>query len=216
LLAALLVAPAARLAGAESRFLYPEPGATLDAERSVRIAWSLDTSAPLGSEMELVLSLDGGRTFPVRITGDLDPQTRDLLLTVPALPAASARFALRAGDRGEPGDEEILLVSEGFSIAADPQQPLEPALFVRGEWRTRETLSGREVPAPPDPGAFGAGSSTVHAASTPVPAGPPRPRPLSDSLPVQVHSSLESAPMTPSGATATLLSRAPSDAPRRE
>ena len=166
--------------------------------------------------MELVLSLDGGRTFPVRITRDLGRETRSLVLTVPALPALHARLALRGGDAGEPTDEDILLVSEDFSIHADPDQSLEPALFVRGEWRTREALPGGENPALPDPATFDEGSPTVQAAGIRLAACPPRPRPPAASRPAEAPSSLEGAPVEAPEGSPPLLSRAPADAPRRE
>ena len=166
--------------------------------------------------MELVLSLDGGRTFPVRITRELDREARSLVLTVPALPALHARLALRGGDSGEPADENILLVSEDFSIKADPDRSLEPALFVRGEWRTREALPGGENPALPDPARFDGGSPTVQPAGVRLAAGPPRPRPPGASRPIGAPSSLEGAPVEASETSPPLLPRAPADAPRRE
>jgi hypothetical protein len=166
--------------------------------------------------MELVLSLDGGVTFPIRITKDLAPDTRSLVLTVPSLPARHARLALRAGDGGEPGEEEILFLSDEFSIGADAGQPLEPALFVRGEWRTREALAERGSPALPEPVTFGESSPIVHAAAAAVPACTPRPRSLAGPMPIHAPSSLEAAPTATAETPASPLSRAPADAPRRE
>jgi hypothetical protein len=216
LVAAVLAAAAVPVLAAESRFLYPAQGATLEAGRSARITWALSATGPQTSEMELVLSLDGGRTFPVRVTRDLDPGTRELLLTVPSLPASHARLALRGGDGGEPGEEEILLVSEEFSVAADPGPPLEPALFVHGEWRTREALSSAEGPALPDAGTFGEASATIQAASVGPDACQPRPRRAAESKPDAVRSNFYSVPIARSAISLPLVSHAPSAAPRRE
>lgn len=215
-LAAVLAAAAAGALKAEPRFLYPEEGVALDAGRSVSIAWAIDETGARFHEIELVLSLDGGRTFPVRITGDLRPDTRSLLLTVPSLPASHARLALRAGDEGAPGEEEILFVSEDFSITADPGQPLEPALFVGGEWRTREALGGAESPALPGPVRCGDGSPSIHAQGFRATGCPPRPRLLGDPGAARAHFSLDGALMARSEIPAPPLSRAPADAPRRE
>lgn len=101
--------------------------------------------------MELVLSLDGGRTFPVRVTRDLSPSTSGLTWRVPALPSPRARLALRVGDSGEPPDEEILLVSEEFAIEIGAVSRLEPTAFVRGELRTLEALEDGQSASLPDP-----------------------------------------------------------------
>ena len=87
-------------------------------------------------EMELVLSLDGGVTYPLRLTGELDPRTRNVGWRVPALPTKKAVLALRAGD--EEGGEQIILRSAVFTIQDDPSAPLEDIRFAHGEWRTRE------------------------------------------------------------------------------
>lgn len=87
-------------------------------------------------EMELVLSLDGGVTYPLRLTGELDPRTRHVGWRVPALPTKKAVLALRAGD--DEGDEQIVLRSAVFTIQDDPSAPLEDIRFAHGEWRTRE------------------------------------------------------------------------------
>lgn len=111
--------------------------------------------------MELILSLDGGRSFPIRVTRDLDPRTSALAWRVPALPTGHARLALRAGEGEEPNNETILLVSEGFSIEADPGLPLEATFVERGEWRLREALDGKEAGRIPAPPALGDGAPAL-------------------------------------------------------
>jgi hypothetical protein len=149
-----LALAAAMLAGAAS----PEaaqPGASgiLRLDRSaqagstVGVSWGLEDEGPEFDEMELVLSLDGGRTFPVRVTGRIDPGVRAVLWTVPSLPTLHARLALRVGE-DEPAEEERLAgLSAEFAIAASPGIPLEQTFRVAGEERTREALEG----APPPP-----------------------------------------------------------------
>ena len=86
--------------------------------------------------MELVLSLDGGETFPLRLTGELQRGTRRVAWRVPALPTERAALALRTGD--EDGDERIVLVSGTFAIVGDPSAAPEDIRYAEGEWRTRE------------------------------------------------------------------------------
>lgn len=166
------------MAGAAGRFAAPGAGAPLEAGATVRVAWDLPGEQGRGrefDEMELVLSLDGGRTFPVRVTRDLDPSARSLFFRVPALPAAHVRLALRVGESEEPGNETILLVSEEFTIEAGPGVPLEATFVERGEWRLREALDGKEagrIPAPPSLG--GAAPALTSARELPDAAAPRR------------------------------------------
>jgi hypothetical protein len=126
---------------AEGRFLAPGAGATLESGATVRVAWNLAETRDLQpDEMELVLSLDGGRVFPIRVTRDLAPETRSFAWRVPALPTAHAQLALRTG---EGGNEEIELIGDEFSIEIEPGAPLEPTTQVAGEWRTRDALDDR-------------------------------------------------------------------------
>src|SRR5262245_10402716 len=135
---ALLAAPVA-LAG--PRFLRPAAGERLEPGTVVELSWRLDGAPSDAEESELVLSLDGGRTFPIRITGNLDPATRRTLWRVPALPTDQARVALRAGDDEEPAQETLALVSSAFAILASSQDAALEELFAVGsEWRTREAL----------------------------------------------------------------------------
>jgi len=107
----------------------------------VELQWNL-ASVPFGfEESELVLSLDGGRTFPVRVTGDFDPATRRVFWRVPALPTDRARLAVRAGADEEPAQETLLLVSPPFVISDSAPDSAPEELFAVGtEWRTQEAL----------------------------------------------------------------------------
>jgi len=72
----LVATSAARAAG---RLAAPAPGAVLEAGATLQIDWSIPgAEAPGIEEIELLLSLDGGRTFPIRVTRNLDPRTRGL------------------------------------------------------------------------------------------------------------------------------------------
>jgi hypothetical protein len=150
----------------------------LAAGSSVGLSWSLPAGNGGGfDEMELVLSLDGGRTFPIRVTRDLSPATRALSWSVPALPSSRARLALRVGDFGEPADEEILLLSEEFAIETGPVSRFEPTLFVRGEWRTLDALEDGQSAWLPDPDILEeTGLAAVAAGRNARAAAPRRPR----------------------------------------
>ena len=98
-------------------------------------------------ERELVLSLDGGGTFPVRLTGEIGPGDLEARWRVPALPTDHAILALREGDDG--AAEEIVASSAEFTILPSPDLPAEELRFRDGEWKTREADAGRDsLPAP--------------------------------------------------------------------
>jgi hypothetical protein len=144
-LAAVLASPAAALDSTEqNRFLSPERGATLTGGSLVEARWSFAAPAGDADEAELVLSLDGGRTFPVRVSAELSPDARSYRWRVPSLSSATARLALRVGADHEKGRESIVAVSAQFTIAAAGP---EPESLVRGasEWWTRQALSERTV-----------------------------------------------------------------------
>jgi hypothetical protein len=126
--------------GAPGAFRSPEPGARLMVGATARVLWDAPPRAAGDAEAELVLSLDGGRTFPIRLTRDFAPDESAVLWRVPSLPTRAARIALRVGDDGGPEEERILIVSAEFEIASDDGAPsaLEPLFPVRGEWRTEE------------------------------------------------------------------------------
>src|SRR5690606_37397472 len=83
------------------RWLAPASGATLPAGGKVRVAWEPGPAFDrLGvvDEWEIFLSLDGGRTWNIRLTPHLALERRDLAIELPDLPVPSARLLLRVGD----------------------------------------------------------------------------------------------------------------------
>jgi hypothetical protein len=113
--------PAVRIVGA---------GAALSAGQGVVVAW--EGLPPDVDEVELLLSVDGGRRFPLRLTRSLDPAPGSFTWVVPALSTASARVRLRLGRAG--CDEEESEPSDPFEIFVPPSSP--SARFERreGEW----------------------------------------------------------------------------------
>jgi hypothetical protein len=122
---AALAAPAAVSAlegGAPAvRLMAPRAGATLAAGSTAELEWApLTAFAKLENveEWEAFLSLDGGATYPVRITPHLDQDLRRVRWQVPAIPTADARLLLRFGDERE--EETSIVLPQRFSIVSSP------------------------------------------------------------------------------------------------
>lgn len=111
------------------------PGAVIE----VRWASLCDVQSQSGTgreidEAEVVLSLDGGRTFPIRVTPELRPCTTRFLWTVPALPTVHARLALRAGSEERDATETLKILSGEFRILSDPDGRVEKLRRHVNEW----------------------------------------------------------------------------------
>ncbi len=137
-------------AAAQARIDAAFGGDRLRPGADLTVGWALDGAATAGrDEMELVLSLDGGRSFSVRLTPRISTGDRAVRWRVPALPTEHARLALRAGGDEVAESEEILLVSDEFAIASSDGE--EELYAVAGEWRTADALEGAPVrPLPRD------------------------------------------------------------------
>lgn len=102
------------------RLVAPRAGETLAAGATAELEW-----APLASfsrlsridEWEAFLSLDGGATYPVRITPHLDQDLRRVRFQVPSVPVQDARILLRFGDERR---ETAVELPQRFAIAASP------------------------------------------------------------------------------------------------
>jgi hypothetical protein len=131
----------AREASAPIHLLAPWAGATLEAGSTAELEWTPgERFAELRDvqEWEAFLSLDGGATYPVRITPHLDQDLRRIRFQVPLLPARDARILLRFGDETR---ETAVELPERFAIAASPgllpalggALPLARSAFAPGE-----------------------------------------------------------------------------------
>ena len=125
-----------------ARLLSPAAGDELTAGSLVTIAWE-ETGLPEHvDEWEAFLSVDGGETWPLRITPHLDISIRRFDFRVPDLPTRDARLMLRFGDERR---EVEVDAPQRFSIVGDPSKPIweTPPRHVlnRGE-RARETDPG--------------------------------------------------------------------------
>lgn len=142
-LAGLALAATAGPAKGQERFSSPDRGETLLPGSVIETAWALDCRAvvPEADEAEVVLSIDGGRTFPVRVSSELSVCASRFRWQVPALPTPHARLALRTGSGGGERTETLRIVSAEFTILPDPEGRREE-LYARGsEWWTRPALS---------------------------------------------------------------------------
>ncbi|HVR97417.1 MAG TPA: hypothetical protein VMW27_12435, partial [Thermoanaerobaculia bacterium] len=105
----------------------PAPGAVLAAGSTVEFAWvarpGFDRFAGI-DEWEAFLSVDGGASYPVRITPHLDRDLRRVLWRVPALPSRDARLMLRFGDEGR---ETAYFLPHRFIIAGTSGAQAAPA-----------------------------------------------------------------------------------------
>jgi hypothetical protein len=100
------------------RVLSPAPGAELIQGSLVSVAWEAPEGLPAAvHEWEAFLSLDGGRTFPLRITPHLDVAIRRFSFRVPDFPTRRARLLFRFGDERE---EKEVDVPGSFSIVRGP------------------------------------------------------------------------------------------------
>lgn len=118
------------------------PGARLVPGVRVEAEWPAGLP---GDEGELLLSLDDGRTFPLRLTAEAAPGSARLVFRVPNLPSEGVRVALRTGS--EAGGEAIRAVSVGFGIASAPAAALEPLFSRGGELLTREAAGAASLPS---------------------------------------------------------------------
>ncbi|HEX4964313.1 MAG TPA: hypothetical protein VF173_26060 [Thermoanaerobaculia bacterium] len=116
--ALLALGPAGFAREVPVRLVAPRAGAALIAGATAELEW-----APLPAfsrlqgteEWEAFLSVDGGASYPVRITPHLDQDLRRIRFQVPLLPTADARILLRFGDERQ---ETAVELPERFAIAA--------------------------------------------------------------------------------------------------
>ncbi|HEY0554948.1 MAG TPA: hypothetical protein VGG20_11820 [Thermoanaerobaculia bacterium] len=116
-----LTAPGlARETGAPVELVAPRDGATLAAGSVAELAWAPGvgfSQLPGVEEWEAFLSLDGGASFPVRITPHLDQDLRRVRFQVPPFATADARILLRFGDERR---ETVVELPARLAIAAAP------------------------------------------------------------------------------------------------
>jgi hypothetical protein len=114
---------------APGTILAPGPGEVVAAGQEVDVRW-----VPLGpavDEFEILLSLDDGRSFPIRLTEMMEPTLVTLRWVVPNLPSASARLRIRFGDNRE---EREAPIGAAFRIVGERADPVARLTYRDGEW----------------------------------------------------------------------------------
>ena len=107
----------------------------------VDIEWT--PTGPGTEELELLLSLDGGRTWRVRVSPELPGESVRYRWRVPNLAAADARVRLRV----RRDEREIELpASESFVIESNSALPIDHRLVSEGSW-----WDGFDEPGEPAP-----------------------------------------------------------------
>ncbi|MGE5236955.1 MAG: hypothetical protein ACM3O7_11460 [Acidobacteriota bacterium] len=133
------------IAPAAGTIVSPSAGETVQAGQLVDVRWTpLDARV---DEFELLLSLDDGDSFPIRLTERLEPGLIDHRWSVPNLPSSSARLRVRFGWGGE---EHEAPIGGAFCIAAAAGDPAARLSFHEGEWWTSRVapVSPPEVEVP--------------------------------------------------------------------
>ena len=160
--AAAALLSSAVLARASEGFRAPAPGEVLSPGAIVELRWSPVCREPEHrdlDEAELVLSLDGGTTFPIRVSPELNACASRYLWKVPSLPTAHARLALRGGLEGRNPTETLAVVGSEFRILSEPDGRVEALRRHAAEWwtttpepasLTAEDLLERRLAAPRD------------------------------------------------------------------
>ncbi len=143
--------PGAASAAPYARLVAPEDRSEIAAGSLAAIEWAPEAGlAALAAldhveEWEAFLSVDGGKTYPLRITPHLDAHIRRFVFRVPYLPTREARLLLRFGDERREVEQETPHL---FAIAVEPgaRPPLEPFVpktsLSRGERARRHSGTG--------------------------------------------------------------------------
>jgi hypothetical protein len=137
--APLFAAPASPI-----EILAPASGPSLTSGLPAELAWEPAPGArlPAGDEWEAFLSLDGGKSYTVRITPHLHRTVRRITWTVPEVPSDAVRILLRFGDEHRelvvevPRTYQIVgrlggrLAVERVARRGEPARPGEPGVAV--------------------------------------------------------------------------------------
>jgi len=122
---------AAGVSAAEPSFdvhlVEPAAGIDLAAGSTTSIAWQASGTPANVEEWEAFLSVDGGRTYPLRVTPHLDATIHRFQWNVPNLPGAQVAVLLRFGDENEerrfvfPARARIRGVASSLALFRDPE-----------------------------------------------------------------------------------------------
>ncbi|HZF07769.1 MAG TPA: hypothetical protein VFE33_03175 [Thermoanaerobaculia bacterium] len=178
------------------RLLAPAEGTVLQGGATAVLAWAPRPGLRgEWEEWEAFFSLDGGATYPFRLTPHLDRDLRRVSFKVPRFPTRQGRLLLRVGDERR---EQVFELPQNFTITVPPGRVGQFLDLQQREWRRGE---------PARPGEAGVvawvegprqgGPLREVVAAEPPQAGPGVVVPAETSLPPAVAS-----PAPPSGAPA--------------
>lgn len=144
-LAAILLAlslPTARAHAADDAWARLEVPASVTAGETIVL--ELGEAPPGVTEMEILLSLDDGRTFPVRVTREIEAGEREMRWKVPAMATASARLRVRFGDHegGRRESEAWGPPSAAFAIVTRGERTDLHVFHENGWWEGLEGAPG--------------------------------------------------------------------------
>ena len=169
----------------------PEPGPRLrinsrgPVHPGDRIEFAFEGDMRGIDEFEILLSTDGGRTYPIRISEELSPATRRLLWRVPSLPCREFRLRVQFHRDGREieGDESVpvpLISDDGdnadstpIPLAVETEGPPLP-IRTRGPSRSSGSDSGKGESADRERRSPGTLLRLLPSTVFPVPASPPR------------------------------------------
>jgi hypothetical protein len=127
-------------ASAQEAFRFPASGTSFASGAKAEASWNAPCDRAAADEAELVLSLDDGITFPIRLTEEMPPCASTHRWRVPNVESSHARLGVRRGREGRGGEERIVLVSARFTIVSGVRS--SGAGLTRGaaEWWTDQAL----------------------------------------------------------------------------
>lgn len=99
----------------------PAPLRELIGGTMASVSWEGRTPPAHAYEWEMFLSLDGGKTFPIRLTPHLALAVRSLRFRVPDLPTGEGRLLLRFGDETR---ETVVTLTDRVTIVKGSMAPL--------------------------------------------------------------------------------------------
>ena len=145
-LASLACAITLSAEASESRFLAPAAGDILASGVPHEARWiSPCESERDADEMEVLLSVDDGHTFPIRLTAELPLCASSFRWKVPSVSSDHARLAVRVGRDGHAESEAIVFVSPPFRITTFATKEDSGLVGGPSEWWTEQAL--REIGA---------------------------------------------------------------------
>jgi hypothetical protein len=108
---------------------FATPTSSVRAGDRVEIRWGALPSEV--DELELLLSVDGGRSYPLRVSPELDGHEISFVWSVPNLAVAAARVRLRMRYAGVEIESEA---TSGFEIQYRADAPRDYELVHEGQW----------------------------------------------------------------------------------